>query len=146
MVLLLLSALACNSGNGKETGDTADTGGDTADTDTADTSDTDTADTSDTDTADTSDTDTADTADTDTPEARGAALYAADCVVCHGADGTAGIDGASNLVEDVPNLDDAAITDVVLNGKDEMPAFAYTEAQMADLLAFLRETFPAPVE
>ena len=130
MVLLLLSALACNSGNGKETGDTADTGGDTADTDTADTSDT----------------DTADTADTDTPEARGAALYAADCVACHGADGTAGIDGASNLVEDVPNLDDAAITDVVLNGKDEMPAFAYTEAQMADLLAFLRETFPAPVE
>ncbi len=144
MVLLLLSALACNSGNGKETGDTADTGGDTADTDTADTSDTDTADTSDMDTADTSD--TADTADTDTPEARGAALYAADCVACHGEDGTAGINGAANLVEDVPNLDDAAITDVVLNGKENMPAFAYTEAQMADLLAFLRETFPAPVE
>jgi len=52
------------------------------------------------------------------------------------------VEGASDLTRDVPNLSDTKITSVVRNGKNNMPGFPYDDAQMADLLAFLRATFP----
>jgi mono/diheme cytochrome c family protein len=87
------------------------------------------------------DTDTAhDTAAADP----GAALYTANCTLCHGEDGKLGVDGAADLTVKVPTLTDAAITDVVQNGKKNMPAIPLTDAEMVDLLAHLRATFGGP--
>lgn len=72
---------------------------------------------------------------------RGATLYEAKCSVCHGDDGTAGIDGAASLPELVPALSDDEILSAIREGKGEMPA-QYPEIEDAgDVMAFLREEF-----
>jgi mono/diheme cytochrome c family protein len=61
----------------------------------------------------------------DDPElVTGRAIYGASCASCHGADGGGGVgsrlDGAA-LVVAYPDIDDQI--DLVLNGRDRMPAF-----------------------
>ncbi|MDP2317087.1 MAG: cytochrome c [Pseudomonadota bacterium] len=72
--------------------------------------------------------------------ADGGALYTSNCVGCHGADG-AGTDTYPSLVEEVPGLADTEIEEVVLNGKEAMPAYEFDTQEMADMLAYLRATF-----
>lgn len=62
---------------------------------------------------------------TDDPElVTGRAIYGASCASCHGADGGGGVgsrlDGAA-LVETYPDIETQI--DLVLNGRDRMPAF-----------------------
>lgn len=62
---------------------------------------------------------------TDDPElVTGRAIYGASCASCHGADGGGGVgsrlDGAA-LVVAYPDIEDQI--DLVLNGRDRMPAF-----------------------
>ncbi len=51
----------------------------------------------------------------------GAALYDSKCAICHGADGKAGVMGASDL--SVSTLGHAAAVNVVKNGRKGMRAF-----------------------
>jgi mono/diheme cytochrome c family protein len=91
-------------------------------------------------------TDTGDTGTVITPDpVAGADVYSANCVVCHGPDGTAGISGAADLTVKVPTLTDDEIANVVLNGEATadfaMAPIALSDQEMADLLAYLRQTF-----
>jgi cytochrome c551 len=110
--------------------------GDTGKTDTGDTADT-------SDTSDTADTaDTSDTSDTAAAQIeRGRVVFMASCSAgCHGADGDEG--SAPNLSSEVPRADDTELTDVIRNGKGDMPAVTLTDAELADLLAYARATWP----
>ena len=49
---------------------------------------------------------------------------------------------APNLSDKVPSKDDAALTDVIRNGKGDMPAVTLTDTELRDLLGWLRSTFP----
>jgi mono/diheme cytochrome c family protein len=149
-LLTLTMILACDGGDGDSgdtstTTDTSETGDTSTTTDTSETGDTgDSADTSDTaDTADTADTsDTADTADTAPDLVAGQAVFTRSCggSGCHG---TTGDDGsAPNLSDEVPRADDSELTDVIRNGKGDMPAITLTDIELRDLLAWLRATFP----
>ena len=150
--ITLAFLLSACDGTKPDTGDTSDTGdgADTSDTgdtaETGDTSDTgDSADTSDTgDTADTSDTgDSADTSDTGVdPVARGREVFLASCVTgCHGTDGDEG--PAPDLSEEVPGRSDSRLQEIVLNGTGDMPGVPLADADLTDLLAYLRATWPA---
>lgn len=137
-LLALTTILACDGGSG-DSGDTSGT------TDTSETGDTSvTTDTSDmADTADTADTsDTADTADTAPDLVAGQAVFTRSCggSGCHGSTGDDG--SGPNLSDEVPRADDAELTDVIRNGKGDMPAVTLTDAELRDLLAWLRSTFP----
>lgn len=59
---------------------------------------------------------------------------------CHGADGNSGSAGAP-LSDEIPELTDERVIDVVLGGYEAMPAQSLADQEMADLLAYLRETF-----
>lgn len=64
------------------------------------------------------------TTDTGTPNQTnltGAEIYKANCVVCHGADGTMGMNGAKNLKES--SLSRAQVQSQVTNGKGMMVGF-----------------------
>jgi mono/diheme cytochrome c family protein len=65
----------------------------------------------------------------------GKALYAANCQSCHGPSGTARANAAGEA-----KSDPAEAAAVILNGKEEMPAYASTlsHQQVADLLAYLK--------
>lgn len=76
----------------------------------------------------------------------GADVYAATCATCHGADGklgvqTAGI-AAPDLTVEVPSLSDEELTEVAQNGYGVMPGQGTDDTETADLVAYLRETFP----
>lgn len=58
---------------------------------------------------------------------------------CHGADGNSGT--APRLSTLVPSRTDDQIIDSVLDGKAGMPPQDLDDQQMADVLAWLRETF-----
>ena len=78
--------------------------------------------------------------------ARGKALYGVNCQFCHGADIRGG-DGGPSLLRSGVVLDDQngeLIAPVVQNGRTDrgMPKFAFTNAQVADVAAFLH-TFRA---
>ncbi|HEX7140312.1 MAG TPA: c-type cytochrome [Vicinamibacterales bacterium] len=84
----------------------------------------------------------------DDPEAvaRGKALYGVNCQFCHGADIRGG-DGGPSLLRSGVVLDDQhgeLIAPVVQNGRTDrgMPKFGFTNAQVADVAAFLH-TFRA---
>lgn len=72
---------------------------------------------------------------------RGATLYDAKCAVCHGDDGTAGIDGAASLPELIPSRTDEEILTLIREGTGEMPGQYPETEDAADVLAFLREEF-----
>jgi len=72
---------------------------------------------------------------------RGRALYGVNCTFCHGAD-TRGGDGGPSLLRAAIVLDDQSgelIAPVVKNGRADrgMPKFAFTDAQIQDIVAFI---------
>ena len=97
-----------------------------------------------TDTATATATDTAsDTATaTDTTLADGAAVYARGCAAsnCHGANGDSG--SGPNLSSEVPDRSDSSLSRIIRDGTGSMPAVTVTDEELADLLAYLRATFP----
>jgi mono/diheme cytochrome c family protein len=78
---------------------------------------------------------------------RGATLFHANCVSCHGSDATGGTSlgralGAANLhAPDVQNLSDAALKRVVAGGTGNMPAFGgrLSDSELTQLVTYLRE-------
>jgi cytochrome c551 len=64
----------------------------------------------------------------------GAIVFADNCAACHGADGTGG-SGPDITGED----DQDEVTDVVLNGEDEMPAYDgdLSDQEIADVVAYV---------
>jgi cytochrome c5/uncharacterized membrane protein SirB2 len=57
----------------------------------------------------------------------GKGLYEANCAMCHGADGKLGIAGANDL--SISQLDQTAIAEIILSGKNSMPKAAVSEEQ-----------------
>jgi len=51
----------------------------------------------------------------------GKTIFGEKCIVCHGADGTAGIAHAANL--QTSGIDSLSVTHTVTHGKNAMPAF-----------------------
>ena len=82
---------------------------------------------------------------------RGQKLFVANCAFCHGSNATGGNSGP-NLVRSVLVLHDEGkgteIGPVILNGRVEkgMPKFAFTEAQIKDVAAFLLNRSQATVD
>lgn len=68
----------------------------------------------------------------------GADVYVAACSGCHGADGEGGVGPAMAGAAD---MTDESLEDLILNGKDEMPAIDLSEQELADLMAYVRATF-----
>ena len=68
----------------------------------------------------------------------GAALFNAQCAVCHGSDGTLQLSGAKNL--QVSQVDDQYIMDIINNGKNTMPKMAgkYSNQEMAALVSYIK--------
>lgn len=76
----------------------------------------------------------------------GETVYTANCAVCHGADGTLGVDSsgvaATDLSVRIAEISDDEITADVQNGIRTMPALTnIDDTQMQDLIAYLRDTF-----
>jgi cytochrome c oxidase cbb3-type subunit III len=75
---------------------------------------------------------------------RGRGTYGANCVFCHGADARGGDGGGPNLLRSELVLEDLKgerLAPVVRGGRPGMPAFQFTDAQIADLADFLH-SFP----
>ena len=89
---------------------------------------------------DAADSESADT-DTDTSaDADGAALFAANCLSCHGPAGHGTQDGP-DLRDEVPEMSDREIREVITGGEDDMPAFSFSTAELDALVAWLRDQF-----
>jgi mono/diheme cytochrome c family protein len=78
--------------------------------------------------------------------ANGEALFAS-CAGCHGADGTGGIDiggtPSTDLTVSVPARTDAELEEIIKNGYGSAMPGQYSDAQeIADVIAYLRATFP----
>lgn len=76
--------------------------------------------------------------------ARGEDLYAA-CTGCHGPDGAGGIDINGTLSTDlraeIPEMTEAELEDVIKNGEGTMPPQYDDPQDIADVIAYLLETF-----
>ena len=75
---------------------------------------------------------------------RGKGTYGANCVFCHGPDARGGDGGGPNLLRSSLVLEDLKgerIGPVVREGRGGMPPFQFTDAQIADIAAFLH-SFP----
>jgi mono/diheme cytochrome c family protein len=59
---------------------------------------------------------------TENPIDNGKVLFEEKCVLCHGADGTAGISNAADLQKST--MDTISIIKTISNGKNAMPAFS----------------------
>lgn len=60
---------------------------------------------------------------------------------CHGNGGDAPISGTPALSDEVPGQSDGQLIQVVIGGYETMPAQPMEDQEMADLLAYLRDTF-----
>ena len=60
---------------------------------------------------------------------------------CHGTGGDMPISGTPTLTDEVPEQSDEQLIQVVIGGYEAMPAQPMEDQQMADLLAYLRDTF-----
>jgi cytochrome c oxidase cbb3-type subunit 3 len=72
--------------------------------------------------------------------ARGKVLYSLHCNFCHGSDAHGGDGGGPSLLRSLVVLDDQKgelIGPIVTNGSAEMPKFALSKAEIADLAEFL---------
>lgn len=72
---------------------------------------------------------------------RGKAIYGVNCNFCHGSDARGG-EGGPNLLRSDLVLNDKngeLIGQVVLNGRNEMPAIKLTQPQIADVSAYLHD-------
>jgi nucleoside transporter len=75
---------------------------------------------------------------------RGKGMYGVNCTFCHGPDARGGDGGGPNLLRSSLVLDDQKgelMAPVVRNGRGAMPKFDLTDAQVADIAAFLH-SFP----
>ena len=72
--------------------------------------------------------------------AAGRAQYQIVCASCHGPEGL-GIAGAPGIAVTLNGLTDEAVLTAVLRGRGGMPAAHVTDAQAADILAFLRASW-----
>lgn len=72
------------------------------------------------------------------PNATGEELFAA-CAGCHGADGVSG--SAPDLPDEVPGESVADIKEVVMEGKDSMPAIYTDEAAATKVAQYVVDTF-----
>jgi mono/diheme cytochrome c family protein len=72
----------------------------------------------------------------------GAIVYTATCATCHGASGGGIVEDAADLRVRVPAMTDEQIEANILNGTDLMDPVDLTEDEIADVIAYLRETFP----
>jgi cytochrome c6 len=77
----------------------------------------------------------------DSPET----LFKSRCAMCHGADGTGSSVGKKMGVPDltsaeVQKMSDAELTDIIINGKNKMPAYgkALEAAEIKGLVAYIR--------
>jgi mono/diheme cytochrome c family protein len=77
--------------------------------------------------------------------ARGEELFAS-CAGCHGPDGAGGIDIngtlSSDLRDEIPEMTQAELEDVIENGDGAMPPQYDDPQDIADMIAYLVETFP----
>jgi mono/diheme cytochrome c family protein len=78
--------------------------------------------------------------------AHGEELFAA-CAGCHGPDGAGEIDIggtlSSDLRDEVPEMTDGELAEVIENGSGTAMPPQYDDAQdIADMIAYLRDTFP----
>ena len=60
---------------------------------------------------------------------------------CHGTDGASGPAGTPALTEEVPEQSDEKLVQIVIGGYGSMPAQPMEDQDMANLLAYLRDTF-----
>ena len=72
----------------------------------------------------------------------GAQVYSDTCATCHGPNGTEGLPTYPSLVVEIPDQTDAQLENVIQNGYGDMPAQGLTDMELADVIAYLRETFP----
>jgi mono/diheme cytochrome c family protein len=143
--LSLLLSLAALVACGDKDDDTAadDTGHDHSDHDTD--ADTDAGTDSDTDAGTDDDTDAGTDDDTDTTtgdSAAGETIYAATCGsdYCHGPDGASG--SAPDHPDVIPTKTDDEIRTILAEGQGYMGSQNLDETQTADVIAYLRLTFP----
>ena len=79
-------------------------------------------------------------------DSAGKTIFASKCSICHGPDGAGKTAIGKNLkIRDLHSPDaqkqsDADLGEIILNGKNKMPAFKgkVTEAQVNDLVAYIR--------
>ena len=67
----------------------------------------------------------------------GKALYSAQCMVCHGEDGTASLSGAKNLK--VSQKNDSEIAQIIITGKNTMPKVkpAFSEQELKAIVNYV---------
>ena len=123
----------CATGeSGAQACDDAGTSWDTCDCDAALGTDDDDDDDDDTDT---------DSGQSDGDATAGATVYATYCAACHGPSGHGG--SGPDLRREVPEQSDAELVEIITEGEDEMPGFALSPGDLADLIAWLRAEFGA---
>ncbi len=71
--------------------------------------------------------------------AAGEAIYMDSCSGCHGADGSGGV--GPSLIDAIPVHSEVQIANIVTYGDGDMPAVSCHDQDLADLLAYLVETF-----
>lgn len=69
----------------------------------------------------------------------GATVFADTCAVCHGESGEGGTGPA--LTDEVPEKSDEELVDIIRNGYEEMAPVDLEDQEIADVLAYLRDTF-----
>src|SRR5260221_4963161 len=80
---------------------------------------------------------------------RGRQAFAVQCAACHGPEGRGGVEGSSDLTRSPMILvadGGRQLTDFLKVGRPErrMPPVSLSDAEVADLYAFLRSVAPAP--
>ena len=65
----------------------------------------------------------------------GKEIFTANCTVCHGADGKAGVGGASDLSVSTLSTEEAG--KVIVGGRNSMPKFSYEGEQLKALTDYL---------
>ena len=71
----------------------------------------------------------------------GRALYENNCILCHGGDGKLGMSGAKDI--STTTMDRAALTEIILKGKGNMPPIAVNEEQAIAIAEYVSGTLKA---
>ena len=71
---------------------------------------------------------------------QGAVLYAGQCQLCHGQDGSGGVIGP-DIRQEVPLKTDQELLTLFIGGQGNMLPIPLTDQQYADVLTYVRETF-----